>query len=524
MQTGVLATQIVGLEGLDGLDGSGADQIRLLRDARQILERIDQGACGSTQQRAGLAGDDSAVAQFNGSSRCAAGSLAAGVCLLFHFPGPHGQPGLIHQQLQLVALALLGGAGDLLLAQALVVPAHDLLAGGLAADCVVHDAVAGHVHAHVRGGLIGALACDQLEHRVHHREDLDVAVVVHGGHAVGFQMEGVDHVHIVQVGGSSLVGQIDRVLQGNVPDGEGLELGVTGLDAPLIFMVQLGQADGHLSAAGAGRSDDHQRALGLNVLVAAVALIADDAGYIVGVAGNLVVAEGADAQTAQPLFKGFHLGGGGVLGHAHTAHIQPHLLESVDETQHVQIVGDAVVAAHLAADDVLGADDDDDLGLLLELQKHLQLGVRLKAGQHAGGVVIVEQLAAEFQIQLIVKLLDALADMLRLHRKISVVVKSYFHRSFPLWWPGTPYPGFKITNISIPQPGVGCNAKQSAERNSGRIGRFGRYIVLFFVKMVPVQNAKGTAAVCGSPLCSYEELSVWRRKWLVTSPRRAGSF
>ena len=127
-------------------------------------------------------------------------------------------------------------------------------------------------------------------------------------------------------------------------------------------------------------------------------------------------------------------------------------------------------------------------------------------------MVIVEQLAAEFQIQLIVKLLDALADMLGLHRKISVVVKSYFHRLFPLWWPGTPYPGFKITNISIPQPGVGCNAKQSAERNSGRIGRFGRYIVLFFVKMVPAQNAKGTAAVCGSPLCSYEELSVWRKK------------
>ena len=59
----------------------------------------------------------------------------------------------------------------------------------------------------------------------------------------------------------------------------------------------------------------------------------------------------------------------------------------------VEVVGDAVVAAHLAADDVLCADDDDDLGLLLELQQHLQLGVRLKARQHAGGVVVVEQLA-----------------------------------------------------------------------------------------------------------------------------------
>ena len=79
MQTGVLATQIVGLEGLDRLDGSGADQIRLLRDARQILERIDQGACGSAQQRAGLAGDDGAVRQLDGGGRCPAGLLRDGM-------------------------------------------------------------------------------------------------------------------------------------------------------------------------------------------------------------------------------------------------------------------------------------------------------------------------------------------------------------------------------------------------------------------------------------------------------------
>ena len=137
------------------------------------------------------------------------------------------------------------------------------------------------------------------------------------------------------------------MLQGNVPDGEGLKLGVTGLHAPLVFVVQLGQADGHLSAAGAGRSDDHQRALGLNVLVAAVALIADNAGHIVGVAGDLVVAEGADAQIVEALFKGLHLRGGGVLGHTHAAHIQAHTLEGVDQAQHIQIVGDAVIISSL---------------------------------------------------------------------------------------------------------------------------------------------------------------------------------
>ena len=31
---------------------------------------------------------------------------------------------------------------------------------------------------------------------------------------------------------------------------------------------------------------------------------------------------------------------------------------------------------------------------------------------------------------------------------------------------------------------MGCNAKPGADSNSGRMGRFARYIVLFFVKMV----------------------------------------
>ena len=411
MQAGILAAQIVGLEGLDGLNGSRTHKVGLLRDTGQHLESIHQSRCCCTQQRTGLAGNNGAVRQLNGGSRGPAGALAAGMSLLFHFALAHGQVGLIHQQFQLVALGLLDRAGDLLLTQALEVAAQDFLAGGFAADRIVHDAVACHVHAHVRGGLIRAFAGDQLKHGVHHREDLNIAVVVDGGHAVGFQMERVDHVHIVQVGCSGLVGQIHRVLEGNVPDGEGLELGVTGLHAALVLMVQLGKAGGHFAASGAGGRDDHQRALGLDVIVLAVALVADDAGHIVGIAGNFVVAEGADAQTVQPLFKGLHLRCSGVLGHAHAAHIQAYFLEGIDQAQHIQIVGDAVVAADLVADDVLGADNDDHLGLILQLQQHLQLGIGLEARQYAGRVVIIEQLAAEFQIELVVELLDALADM-----------------------------------------------------------------------------------------------------------------
>ena len=240
-------------------------------------------------------------------------------------------------------------------------------------------------------------------------------------------MEGVDHVDVVEVGGRRLVRQVDRVLERQVPDGEGLKLGVPGLDAALVLMVQLRKADRHLAAAGARRRHDDERALRLDVIVFAVALVADDVRHVVGVPGDLVMAEGADAQRLQAFLKRFDLGRGGVHRHADAAHKQPHALERVDQPQNVHIVGDAVVAAQLAADDILGIDGDDDLGLVFQLQQHLQLGVRLEPRQHARGVVVVKQFAAKLHVQFVVKLGDPLPDMGRLHRQIFVVVKSQFH-------------------------------------------------------------------------------------------------
>ena len=45
-------------------------------------------------------------------------------------------------------------------------------------------------------------------------------------------MEGIDHIHVIQVGGGRLIGQVHRVLQGQVPDGEGLKLGIAGMVMP----------------------------------------------------------------------------------------------------------------------------------------------------------------------------------------------------------------------------------------------------------------------------------------------------
>ena len=59
---------------------------------------------------------------------------------------------------------------------------------------------------------------------------------------------------------------------------------------------------------------------------------------------------------------------------------------------------------------------------------------------------------------------------------------------------------------------MGCNAKQRAKCNSGRIGRFGRYLVRFFVKMALVQTQKGPPRCAAVPFAFMENLSVWKKR------------
>ena len=257
-----------------------------------------------------------------------------------------------------------------------------------------------------------------------HRIDLHIPVVVDGGLTIGLQVVGVDHVHVVQIRGGGLIGQVHRVLEGQVPDGEGLKLGVARADAALVLVVELAQAGGHLAAAGAGSGDDDEAALGLDVVVFAEALLRDDQGHVCRVVGDDVVQIGADAQSLQPLAERVGNGLAPIVGDDHRADIEPDPPKSVDEAESVVLIGDAEVAAALGALDIVGRDTDDDLGVILHLQQHAHLAVRLKARQDARGVVIVKELAAKFQIQLAAKLSDAVADVLGLELQIFVVVKA----------------------------------------------------------------------------------------------------
>ena len=236
-------------------------------------------------------------------------------------------------------------------------------------------------------------------------------------------MEGVDHVHVVQVRRSGLIGQVHRMVQRHIPDGEGLEFGIARCNAPLVLMVQLAQAGGQLAAAGAGGRHHHQGPRRFDIVILAKALGADHEGGIGGVALNGIVVVNLDAHTLQTGLEGLCHGVVVIPGEHNAGDVESKIPEDIDQPNHVQVIGNAQIAPDLVLFDVAGVDGNDHLHVVLQLQKHPQLAVGLKAGKHPGCVIVVIELAAKLQVQLAAKLSNALPDMLRLHLQIFIVVK-----------------------------------------------------------------------------------------------------
>ena len=210
---------------------------------------------------------------------------------------------LLEEQRNLVHLLLRACAqGEVV--EGVVVAADNLLLACLAANGIVGDAEAHHVHAHIGGRLVGIVPVDTREEGVEDRENLDVAVVVDGGLSVGFEVEGVDHVHIVEVSRCRLISDVHGVLERQVPDGEGLELRIACFVSACMLVVELGETDCHLAAARSGGGNHHERARGLHEIVLAVALLRVDELHIVRVALDGVVVVGGDTQALQALAVG----------------------------------------------------------------------------------------------------------------------------------------------------------------------------------------------------------------------------
>ena len=109
------------------------------------------------------------------------------------------------------------------------------------------------------------------------------------------------------------------------------------------------------------------------------------------------------------------------VDHESTAH------ELVAQTQHIDVIGDAKVAAHLVLLDVNSADDDDNLCHVAQLGEHLQLDVRLETRQNTTRVEVIEQLPAKFQIKFMTKFCNTLFDVLRLYLEVFLAIEPVFH-------------------------------------------------------------------------------------------------
>ena len=217
------------------------------------------------------------------------------------------------------------------------------------------------------------------------------------------------------------------MLERQVPDREGLKLGIACLDAVLVLVIELRETDRHLARARTRRGYHDQTARGFDIIISAVALVADDQVNVCGIVGDRVVMINVNAVAGQTILK---FDGGWLVGKARQHHgidQQAAAAEHVDQTQHVEVIGNAQIAAHLVLFDIVGIDNDHDLGFILQLHEHLQLGIGLEPGQNARGVIVVKQLAAKLEIELVAELGDAVADVLRLGFQVLIIIKSYFH-------------------------------------------------------------------------------------------------
>ena len=341
-----------------------------------MLKRVHDERARGAQARGSLTGHHGAVGHDHGAYRATRQLL----------PGKGGRAcrrvilvdtGLLHNNLETVDL-FIAHAGTAHIFDSGKVAADDLHLGSVAAGIVIGDGKANHIDAHVRRALVGALAQDLFHQGTNYREGLDVAVVVDRGLVVGLKVERIDDIGVVEVSRGGLVGNIDRVRKGQIPNRESLEFGIAGGRAMLVLVIELRQAGGKLARAGAGCRHDNERTRGLDKLVLAVAIVGHDQIDIVRIPLDGIVQLGGNAERVQAVAE--HIGSrlASVLGDDHSRDGKAVAAEQVNQAQHILVIGNAKVTTSLVFLDVVRVDRDDNLDIIGDALEHAELAVRLK--------------------------------------------------------------------------------------------------------------------------------------------------
>ena len=112
-------------------------------------------------------------------------------------------------------------------------------------------------------------------------------------------------------------------------------------------------------------------------------------------------------------------------------HVDPELAEVVDDAERVGVVGDAEVGADLLPFDVAGENADHDVDLVLQALEQFELHVRVESRQDARRVEVVGELAAEFDVQFVLKPFRPAQNFGGLFLQIACVVEACLvHRLF----------------------------------------------------------------------------------------------
>ncbi len=433
MKTRILVSEIVDLQPLDRCEILRVDQMPGRIDTRFVFQRIhDHGARRAHQLRV-FSRDDDAVFKLQ-RRRKIPGFILQGPCPAEYRPVADGHSRLLHHHflfLQLLGIAKLGNhpvsGGE--------IPAYDFLSCSFGHRFFVIDAEAGHVDPHICGGGIGTASINLTEHLPEHGIDLHIAVVIHRDFPVGLLVPGIDHVYVVEIRCGCLICEIHGMIQRQVPDRKCFILCVPRFDPPPVFMVELGQTGCHLAGTRSRSRDHHERSGGLDIIVFAKSILGQDMICIRGISGNPVMVIQRNALLLQFCFQPrsrFLVTG---VCQDDAADIQSCLSEFVDQTQHILLISNPQILPYFVGSDVLRVDDSHDFGLVLELEQHLELGIRCEARKNPACVIVIKQFATELQIQLIAEFINALPDMFRLHLQIFFIIESCFH-FVPL--PGNP--------------------------------------------------------------------------------------
>ena len=167
-------------------------------------------------------------------------------------------------------------------------------------------------------------------------------------------MKRVDHIDIVKICGSSLIGKIDRVLQREIPDRECFKFCITGIHSALVLVIELAETCCHLPAAGARSGDNYQATTGFNVFVAAKSFLGNNEGDVGGIIRYNVMAIDSNAENPKTLNKLICRRLLAVMGNNNAANVKPDSAESVNKPQCVLIIGNPKITAPLGALDVIG--------------------------------------------------------------------------------------------------------------------------------------------------------------------------